>query len=338
MTFLHRLKSGVALAATLTATSVWADTKVDVAYLPLLGSAQLFVMEEEGWAKEAGLEFEMTQFSSGAAINQALASGDFDVAVMALAPVIVARASGIDLTVIAALHDVNSHAYIGAGKWTETYAAAASPAEAFKTFHEETGSPVKISTLPKGTLPDTAVKFYLHTAGVAQEDYEIINQGSDQVLQSMLAGASDSVSLAEPLMTIISDRLPEAKIIAGGADLMPGHPGFVFAVRESFIAENPDAAKSLAGMVKKATLLIQKDPERAATSAMKYIGRGLLTKEVMTSAISSPWNPVAYDPKDITDGTMLMQEFQYSIGSQSRIVPIDELFTFGYFDDAAGNN
>lgn len=333
MTFLRHLKIGAAVAVSLTAATAHAGTKVDVAYLPLLGSAQLFVMEEEGWAKDAGLDLKLTQFSSGAAINQALASGDFDVAVMALAPVIVARASGIDLKVAAALHHVNSHAYIGAGKWAEVFAASAGPADAFKAFHEATGRPVKISTLPKGTLPDTAVKYYLMTHKVAPEDYEIINQGSDQVLQSMLAGATDSVSLAEPLMTIISKRLPEAKIIAGGNDLMPGHPGFVFAVRESFIAAHPEATKALAAMVKRATLLIQNDPDRAAQAAMKYIGRGLLTKEVMTAAISSPWNPVAYDPRDITEGTMVMQEFQLSIGSQSRIVPIEELFRFGYFDD-----
>lgn len=328
--YIKVLAVGLSLLASTMAVAA-KKTEVNVAYLPLLGSAQLFVMENEGWAREAGLELKLTQFSSGAALNQALASGSFDVAVMALSPVIVARANGIDLKVISALHGVNSHAFIGIGDWADTFSAAATPAAAFATYHKKAGHPVRISTLPTGTLPDTAIKYYLMTNKVAKGDYKIINQGSDQVLQSILADATESVSLAEPLMTIISERKPRAKILAGGADLMPGHPGFVFAVRERFIAKHPGAAKDLANMVKRATLLIQKDPSRAAESVKKYIGVGLLDKQTIVKAFTSGFNPVAYNPRDIVEGTKLMQTFQLSIGSQARMVPVEELFDFSYY-------
>ncbi len=49
-----------------------ADTKLKVAYIPIMPMAQLFVMEGEGWTEEAGLDLELTKFSSGSAIVQAI--------------------------------------------------------------------------------------------------------------------------------------------------------------------------------------------------------------------------------------------------------------------------
>ena len=69
-------------------------THLKVAYLPILPMAQLFVIDGEGWAKSAGLELELTSFSSGPALVQALASNTFDVAYVGIGPAMVARANG----------------------------------------------------------------------------------------------------------------------------------------------------------------------------------------------------------------------------------------------------
>jgi NitT/TauT family transport system substrate-binding protein len=57
----------------LAAAPVAAQTKLDVAYIPIMPMTQLFILEEEGWAKEAGLDLKLTKFSSGPAIVQAIA-------------------------------------------------------------------------------------------------------------------------------------------------------------------------------------------------------------------------------------------------------------------------
>jgi NitT/TauT family transport system substrate-binding protein len=303
---------------------------VEIAYLPLLGSSQIFVMESEGWTKEAGLDFKMTRFNAGTAIVQALASGKFDIAIMAMSPVIVARAAGIDLKVVAAMHDINSHAFIGTPQLVGAYQKAGTPAAAFAQFAKDAGRAVKIAALPKGTLPDTAIRYYLNRHGVAAEHVQILSQGDEQVLQSMLAGAVDAVSLAEPLMEIIKTKIAGTKVLAAGADLMPGHPGFVVAIREKFIEKSPDAVRKIVAMNARATELIKKDPARAAKSALNYIGRGLLDEALMTAALSSPYNPVNSDPRILVEGTEAMQDFQVKIGVQARKVPTDELFDFRF--------
>jgi hypothetical protein len=66
------------LTAMLTGITSHADvhsTTLEVGYMPILPVAQLFVMEGEGWTEEAGLDLELTRFSSGPAMVQALASG-----------------------------------------------------------------------------------------------------------------------------------------------------------------------------------------------------------------------------------------------------------------------
>mgnify|MGYP001355798592 CR=1 FL=1 len=58
---------------------------------------QLFVMQGEGWTEEAGIELELTKFSSGPAIVQAIAAGDFDVMYFGIGPAMVSRARGVPI-------------------------------------------------------------------------------------------------------------------------------------------------------------------------------------------------------------------------------------------------
>ena len=69
-----------------------AQTKLDVANIPIMPMTQLFILEQEGWAKEAGLDLKLTNFSSGPAIVQAIASGKFDVIYFGIGPAMVAQA------------------------------------------------------------------------------------------------------------------------------------------------------------------------------------------------------------------------------------------------------
>ena len=92
------------LTAIFVGTTSQADdhlTTLEVGYMPILPVAQLFVMEGEGWTEEAGLELELTRFSSGPAMVQALASGELDVMYFGIGPAMVARANGVPIKVLA---------------------------------------------------------------------------------------------------------------------------------------------------------------------------------------------------------------------------------------------
>lgn len=320
-----------ALLALSSALSQAQPIAVEVGYVPFVNIAQLFVMEAEGWAREAGIELKLTRFNAGPALVQALASGKFEAAYMAVSPVVVARAGGVDLKIVAA-NGIEAVSLVGSGALADAFAKSSSPAEAFARFQKDNGRPAKIAALPKGTIPDTALRYYLAANKVPSDAVQILGQGEEQVRQAVLAKAADGAAVPEPVITIVLQKDPSARVLANGKQLMPGHPGFVLSLRESFIKAHPAQAKKLVELNTRATELIKKDPRRAAKDVLQHMGKGLIEEDVMASALSSPYNPITDDPNLIVASTDALQDFQVQIGAQAKKVPNGELFDLSFYN------
>jgi len=315
-----------ALALTCPSLPAHAEGKtVQVAYLPLMAIAPLFVMEQEGWAKEAGIDLALTKFSSGPAIIQALGSGKFDAVYMSVSPVLVAKSAGIDLKIIAA-SGFESHAFVATGKLSEVFTGAATPKAAFEAFAKANGRPAKIGSLPKGSMPDTLLRYYIEQNGLSSSEVQILSQGEEAVRQAVLAGAADGALMPEPIITIIEQKVPSAKVVADGHKLMAGHPGFVLAVRSGFARENPEIVAKLAGLNDRAVSFIQVDPGKSTDDIFAFFGKGLIEKDVMAAALTSPYNPPLKNLADIVSGAQILQDYQVKIGVQAKPVDLGELF------------
>lgn len=299
--------------------------EVEVAYLPLMGIAPLFVMEGQQWTRAEDIRLKLTRFSSGPAIVQALASGKFDAVYMAVAPVLVARAAGIDLK-IAAASGYEPHAFIALGPLAAAFAGAASPAQAFANFAKVNGRVPKIGSLPKGSMPDTILRNYLEQNRIAPEAIQVLSQGEEAVRQSLLAGAADGAVMPEPVITIIKERVASARVVADGGQLMRGHPGFVLAFREGFINRNPEAVMKLAAMNNRAVAYITQHTDAAADNVLEFFGKGLIEKSTLVAALRSPYTPAAKDLASIVPGTRAVQELQVRMGVQPKTVSMDDLF------------
>ncbi len=338
---LRRFGAAVAVAA----ASLWlvsvpasAQTKLDVAYIPIMPMSQLFVLQQEGWAKEAGLDLQLTKFSSGPAIVQAIASGKFDVIYFGIGPAMVARANGIPIKVVAA-NGTEQITLIAQGKLGEYFGSAASPAEAVRKFTAEEGRKPKIASLPKGSVPDTVFRHWLiKVAGLTEQDVDIVGMGAGKVQQAMLARSVDGASILEPIITIIQQRLPDAKIIARGGTMLPKQPGAVVAVRESALAKHPQAIKKLVELHKRATDLINNNPDQAARDVHAAIGQGLVPVETIRAALESRLNQFVSDPRLIVDGTKRMHDFQAETGTLKKPVPLDQLFDVTIYESVAGSS
>ena len=327
----RRRALGLAAAAPFTAAHA-AGRPVRVAYIPILGMAQLFVMVGEGWAAEAGLDLQLTRFSSGPAMVQALASGGYDVAYVGIGPAMVARSSGLDLRVVAA-NGVNQNALIAVAGFAAAYDNAASPAEAFAAFRKAAGRPVRVATLPKGSVPDTVLRYWLdEVAHVAPGDVQVQGVGEDRVQQALLAGSADAALVLEPILTIVQEKVPSARILVGGGKLFPDQPGAVLAMREAFIQAQRDAAATIVRLHVQATKLIQSDPARAAVSTLKLLGGGLIEEATMVRAFRSPSTNAIADPHAIVAATETLGAYQVRLGTLARAVPAGELFDLSLYD------
>jgi NitT/TauT family transport system substrate-binding protein len=309
-----------------------APVTLRVGYIPIIPMTQLFIMEGEGWTGQAGLRLQLTQFSSGPTMVQALASGSLDVAYVGIGPALVARSRGIDIKVLAS-NIIDQVALIGRGPFAETMATAPSTAEGFRRYHERAGRPAKIATLPQGSVPDTILRYYIqNVAKVDPAHVEIIGIGEDQVQQSLLAGAVEGASILEPILTIVQERDPTARIIAAPNAMLPHQPGAVLAVRETVIADHRDAVAKLVELHVRATEFARAQQDRAADHVTAFVGKGLVDPAVINKALRSPNTNLVADPHVIMESTALLQNFQQTTGAQVKPVNLNELFDYSFFD------
>lgn len=303
-----------------------AQTTLSVAYIPIMPMAQLFVMESEGWTKEAGLDLKLTKFSSGPAIVQAVASGRYDVMYFGIGPALVTRANGVPIKVVAT-NVIEQIGLIAQGDFAKVAGGTKDPAAAIRAFTAAHHRKPKIATLPKGSVPDLVLRYWLEkVAHLPVDSVDIVGMGEDKVQQTLLARAVDGASILEPIVTIVQERMPDAKIVVEGGAMFPNQPGAVVAVRESALKDKRAAVEKLVALHARATDLLNHDPARAAKDVYKFLGQGLVPLAIMEKAIKSPISHFVSDPRDIVAATRTMNDFAVQIGTQGKSVDVDSLF------------
>ena len=85
------LAGGASLLAFPAVRAQGARVPIRIGNIPVIGAAPIFVVDKEGWAKQAGLDLTLTTFQSGPHAIQALASGTLDAYVAGIAPLGVDR-------------------------------------------------------------------------------------------------------------------------------------------------------------------------------------------------------------------------------------------------------
>ena len=308
---------------------------IKVGFVPVIGAASLFVLDQAGWAREAGLALKTTKFDSGPAAIQAFASGTFDVLAIGVAPVAVARSKGLDASVIAA-GGIGGSAFIAAPELAARFdAASRAPAPALAAFRKETGRRARIATLPPGGVPTVALNhWFFELNKVDRADVEIVAIGIEAAQQAMLAGAVDGATLLEPSATIAQTRNPKLRRIATALEMFPGAPGVVLAVSRRFLAQQRAAVVSLIKLHVRATRLIAEKPQEAASYVAAVLGGGLVDPSIMAQAIASKAITFVADPRLILEPTKQLLAYEVILGDFTQAPSTDGLFDLSVWDDA----
>lgn len=312
-----------------------AQVSLDVGYMPILPVAQVFVIEGEGWAQEAGLDLNLVRFSDGPAMVEALLADELDVAYVGIGPVMVARARGVPLKVVAAA--VKDHVgFIVQGEFAG-YTDDGSMDQAIARFTAEEGRKPVFASFPKGSVPNTVLRYWLiERLGLDLDAVEIRGMGANAVLDALLGGEVDAAAIMEPILTAVREQVAGAQLKVWGRQLLPGHPGAVLAITESTLAEHPEAATALVALHIRATEVLSQEPSRAARHAQPFLGDGSLPMETVELALRSPVLSYLADPRQISAGAVAMHDFQLANGILKEQVSLAELFEFSVFDRVRG--
>lgn len=331
--FSHRALTALGVAAGLSlAAPAEAATELRVGFIPVVGSAQIFVIDGEGWAREAGIALKLTQFESGPAMISALASGTLDAYYGGIGPIMVASAKGVDTKVVAATA-VEEMTVVARGDYAATPDAAT--AAGFKAFAAKAGRPVKIATQPTGSVPDTVLRYWLaNTVKADPATYQIVAMGIEQTQQALLAGAVDAATIREPAVTIVLDREPQARLLVLGGQMMKDQPGSVVAVTGAAVAADRAAIEKLVALHVRATKLLKDNPDGAAAHLQKGLGKGITDISVFQKAVTSPASRFVADPNQIKAATQVMQDFQISQGVLEKAADLNVLFDDSFYKKA----
>lgn len=322
-------------AAALPRPSTAADpVTLKVGYIPILAAAPLFVLDAEGWAKDAGVKLELIRFEAGTAAIQALAGGQADILYAGVSPTLVARSKGVDVSVIAN-SAVEELALVARGELAAT-AAKAGAADAVRQFAAKAGRKVKIGAQPAGSVPDIVLKHWiLKVAKLDPELIEIVPMGIEKTQQALLAGALDAAMIREPTITIVRRADSSAAALALGGEMFPAQPGTVVAAAGPAIRDKTAAVQALVNAHRRAVALVQSDPARAAKLSNEYLGKGLLEPAVLEEALKSPSSKYVDDPRLVIEPSERLQAFQVEIGLSATSIPVRDAFDLSFFDKAA---
>ncbi|MGU9980304.1 ABC transporter substrate-binding protein [Phreatobacter sp. HK31-P] len=305
-----------------------------VGVIPIIGASPIFVVDKEGWARDAGLNLAFTTFESGPNMIQALASGTIDIYVAGVAPLGVARARGVDVKVVASTA-TGENVFVATPRLAAFFKPGVSHADALKAYRAQTGKAARLATQPPGSVPNTTLQFWLWEQIKADRaDVEIVAMGIDATQQAILADAVEGATIREPALTIVQKRNPAIKLIAVGDELFPGQPGTVVAVSGAFLARNEDKVQGLVNGLVKAGHLLTRDPDKAAPHVAANLAKGIVDLATIQAALKSPASKFSIDPRAIIEPTKAMQAYQVKLGSLREAVSLDGLFDTRFFEKA----
>ncbi len=234
----------------------WAQTKVtggvaafNEALLPVYTARDLGYFEKEG------ISLELVDFKGGGPAVQALAAKSIDICFCAADHIIRLRARNMPAVILVGLDTFHSYALV---------AKAGSP---YTDLASLKGKRVAITS--PGSLTDNTIRFSMKEIGLNPDrDFEITGAGGGATMQAAID--SDRVAAGLVILTDMANMFQKQgayKIITDYRELP--YPSFAALSLESFVKDDPKAAKGFARAVAKAIDALAKDPELAKQQLAK---------------------------------------------------------------------
>lgn len=244
----------LAIAAVYPRAAGAANVKLKLAVSGLSeGKLPLYVAEQQGFFKAAGIDVDILEFKSGGAAVQAFVGNSVDLCICAGNHVITLRQRGLDTKLLVGLdaHFPN--------------ALAARPGAPFTDLKSLKGR--KIGITSPGSSTDDLIRWAVHKAGLnADTDLQIVSVGTGPSMRIAIeSGAIDAgiIGNAELIDAELAGK--KLKIVEDWRNV--DNAALNVIVKQGWVDKNPAVAKAFVQAVVKAAKLIQTDPAAATAGS-----------------------------------------------------------------------
>lgn len=285
------------------------QVKVTIGYQPTTFYTYLFLAEEEGYFREAGIQPELIRIPSANTMFQSFLAGQLNMAGLAATEILLrgyeTNPGGFVCPLMVELNGENVSDWMIVRK--------DSPIQSVQELKGK-----KIGSHP-GTAVQGILKRLLEKNGVEPQSVTIQELKPDVQVDAVLSGAVDAIICLEPTGTTLI-KSGECRVLYKNpfGVVVPAFPASYATLDREFIRANPDAAKRLVGAIEKSVKryreLIKSDRPR--------IDRLVAQKLGITPEIASALSPVVYRLPDEWDGQAFSAAIEFYVANGVLKAPI----------------
>ena len=255
--------------------------KIKVGILPTSSMLPLFLADERGWYKEAGLDVELIKMRGGATILPAIAGDSIQIGYSNVISIILARCTGLGFQIIC--NHVNE-GYIKKAEEVGGYATSSSGIvvqkdSGIKGAKDLEGKKVAVNAIKN--IDWMAVWEWLEKNGADPKKITWVEVGFPKMIPALMGKKVDAVEATEPFKTIL--RSKGASLLVNSLhELRPGLTLACFVAKEKWIKENPKAAEGFVSATARGQQYLNTHPVERNQLVTKYTKVSLELAKKMT--------------------------------------------------------
>ena len=242
-----RLLCGTVAGLCMFAGAAQATEKIRIGWVYAMANAPVFIADEKGYFKDAGIDAEIISFNSGPLVNQALAAGELDMAYVGAPPVYHWYSRGLKSKILAKVN----------------YGQAAVIVRKDSGIDDMKGlKGKKLAGVRKGSGMDVLLRGYVlgEAAGLAPDkDVQLIPMPPGNMGASVESQVVDGAFIWEPFTSQFLLR-GNTKIIFDMNQSVPNHPWYVVMALPATLEKKRDAVMKVLQAHKRAVDYLNSSP------------------------------------------------------------------------------
>jgi NitT/TauT family transport system substrate-binding protein len=287
-------------------------TRITVGVLPIGNAAPLYLGMEKGFFREEGLELAPQVAQSGNELVTTLVSGDSQVAFLGYVPVIVARAQGLPLKVVA---NADNGADTAAEEWQVILSRKGSDIQEPADLQ---GKTIAVNAL-RG-VAEVGLKAALEAEGVDPDSIELLEIPFPEMPAALEGRRVDAIWGVEPFLTQALGAGAQ-EVLAPYPSLGKAFPNGTYATTDDYLGENADVMERFTRAMNRSSEYATENPDEARAVIPTFTQ----IPEAVAQEMRLPLWPTEIDRAQLEDLIGYTQKY----GIIDETFPVDEMIWEG---------